>query len=62
MDTTGIGNLGFREVWTQNWPTMTAIICFIIAGKDWGRITGVIFSTHVATTMVGIDRPADGGF
>lgn len=32
-------------------PLLIANSYAFIAGKDWGRITGVIFSTHVATTM-----------
>lgn len=28
------------------------VCALIAAGKDWGRITGVIFAAHVATTMV----------
>lgn len=27
-------------------------MCMVVTGKDWGRITGVIYATHVATTMV----------
>jgi len=42
--------LVFAEVLFQL-PLLIANSYAFIAGKDWGRITGVIYAAHVATTM-----------